>query len=516
MATPPHEVTPVSFTPYFGGFILETLTVGMYGEARNAIREYIQNGFDSIQRARETGVLEKDAGQITITMAEDKRSLVIRDDGTGLPAASAVKTLTRVGASTKNHARNAGFRGIGRLAGIVFCDKLTFVTKVKGERQLTLVVFDAKAMRAAMSPAKGSSVSAEEVMSKHVRAFQQASTKVAEHFFEVRIEGLRDAPAECTSAKEMRKFVSEVAPVPYPSDFPYRRQLSDAALQNDIPIEEIAITVVGEGKSEAIYKRYGRRYEFDGGEIELSECDIQTSPTGRWWAWIGKKKESGAYTDARVRGLRIRLRNIQIDGAELFRDIFRDVAKSQIRFQDYFVGEIFIRPTALVPNARRDGFEEDASWRSVRKELGAVAKTLGTEAYAVSTAGQLSLDSQREGLKKMRDDFRKLKKAKFNDVDKTVALTRAITTKQRKVAKASEAADLPTGAALAAIGTEYADMKLEALRHVGTAAAELDRERVETEARDALMAEIMQILEEQLSPKCLFDVRELLADYLEE
>lgn len=210
------------------------------------------------------------------------------------------------------------------------------------------------------------------------------------------------------------------------------------------------------------------------------------------------------------------MRNIQIDGAELFRDIFRDVAKSQIRFQDYFLGEIYVKPTALVPNARRDGFEEDASWRSVRKELGAVAKTLGSEAYAVSTAGQLSLDAQRDGLKKMRDDFRKLRKGKFGDVDKTVALTRAISTKQRKVAKASEAADLPTGAALAAIGTEYADMKLEALRHVGAAAAELDREKVETEARDALMAEIMQILEEQLSPKCLVEVRDLLGDYLEE
>ena len=43
--------TRVEFEPYFGGFVLETLTIGMYGEARNAIREYIQNGFDSIQRA---------------------------------------------------------------------------------------------------------------------------------------------------------------------------------------------------------------------------------------------------------------------------------------------------------------------------------------------------------------------------------------------------------------------------------------------------------------------------------
>lgn len=129
MTKPPMQGTAVLFKPYFGGFILETLTVGMYGEARNAIREYIQNGFDSILRARESGVLSTSAGRIVVTMVGDKKGLTIRDDGAGLPVKSATDTLTRVGASTKTHARNAGFRGIGRLAGIVFCDKLTFVTK---------------------------------------------------------------------------------------------------------------------------------------------------------------------------------------------------------------------------------------------------------------------------------------------------------------------------------------------------------------------------------------------------
>jgi Histidine kinase-, DNA gyrase B-, and HSP90-like ATPase len=311
MATPPVRQQPVGFTPYFEGFILETLTIGMYGEARNAIREYIQNGFDSIQRARDLKQLAKDAGKITITMAADKKSLVIRDDGAGLPTVSAVKTLTRIGASSKKHTKNAGFRGIGRLAGIVFCDKLTFVTKAKGERTLTMVVFDAKAMRAAMSPERGSAASAEDVMRKHVHPFQSATTKVAEHFFEVRIEGLRDAPVECSSAKQMRDYVSQVAPVPYPPDFPFRSKLATAEKASDIPIDEVAITVVADGKTYAVHKRYGAKYEFDGGEIELTSCDIQTSPTNRWWAWIGKKAESGAYTDDRVRGLRVRVRNIQ-------------------------------------------------------------------------------------------------------------------------------------------------------------------------------------------------------------
>lgn len=516
MAAAPKPQDSVSFTPYFGGFILETLTVGMYGEARNAIREYIQNGFDSIQRARELRLLARNAGTISVTMTPSDKTLVIRDDGAGLPAASAVQTLTRIGASSKKHSKNAGFRGIGRLAGIVFCDKLTFVTKAKGERVETTVVFDAKRMRAAMSPERGGTASAETVMRRHVHPSQSRTAKVADHFFEVRIEGLRDAPEECTSPQAMRDFLSQVAPVPYPESFRYRDELAAAERQHSIPIEEVTVSVIANGKSKPVFKQYGERFEFDGGEIELTGCEIKASSTGRWWAWIGKKAESGAYTDARVRGLRIRVRNIQIDGAELFRDIFRDNAKSQIRFQDYYLGEIFIKPTALVPNARRDGFEEDRSWRSVRKELGAVAKDLGSEAYAVSTAGKLSLPSQKEALAKVKAEFRTLKRASFQNVDKTIALARKMTTGQQRVAKASQDARPSTVAALAAIGAEYADMKIEALRHVGDAAATIDRERVELEARDALMSEIMEVLDEQLSPACLEEVRELLADFLEE
>ena len=78
MTKPPIQGTAVQFTPYFGGFILETLTVGMYGEARNAIREYIQNGFDSILRARESGVLTANSGRIVVAMADNKKGLTIR------------------------------------------------------------------------------------------------------------------------------------------------------------------------------------------------------------------------------------------------------------------------------------------------------------------------------------------------------------------------------------------------------------------------------------------------------
>lgn len=508
------EHTPVPFEPFFGGFVLETLTIGMYGEARNAIREYIQNGFDSVQRAiDELKTLKPGEGLIEIEMAVDRKSLIIRDNGAGLSAKSAATVLTRVGASGKSHRRNAGFRGIGRLAGIVFSNTVTFITKAKGEREQTTVIFDGKAMRAAMAPGKGSTKSAQELLKDTVKAHRTPHKEVQKHFFEVRLEGLTDPPDECRSAKELYDFVSQVAPVPYPDDFPYREKLTIAARETGIDIEEVRITIKdGSGRPKRVTKPYGLEYEFESGDVVLSDCEIHKSPTGRWWAWVGKKDESGAYTDEKVSGLRIRVRNIQIDGTEIVRDIFRDHAKSNARFQDYFLGEIFVEPSALVPNARRDGFEDDPTWKKVRNELATVVKQLGREAHSVSKQGQLSVDALKGNLTTVKKELKALQRANFSDADRVIKLSKNVTTYQARVAKGLLGAPMDTAAELQAIGSALTDIKHEALSHVGGAAANVDRERIQQEARDEFLQEVLNVLEEALSPGCYASAREALME----
>lgn len=510
----PTDQKPVAFEPFFGGFVLETLTIGMYGEARNAIREYIQNGFDSVQRAiEELKTLKAGEGLIEIEMAADRKSLVIRDNGAGLSVKSAATILTRVGASGKNHRHNAGFRGIGRLAGIVFSNKVTFTTKAKGEREQTTVTFDGKAMRAAMAPGKGSTKSAQDLLKDTVNAYRSPSRNTSKQFFEVKLEGFTDPPDECRSPKELYDFVSQVAPVPYPGDFPYRSKLSATARKTGIAIEEVRITIKdGAAKPKSVTKQYGDEYEFESGEVELSDCEIYESPTKRWWAWVGKKAESGSYTDEKVSGLRVRVRNIQIDGTEIVRDIFRDHAKSNARFQDYFLGEIFVEPGALVPNARRDGFEEDAAWKKVRAELATVVKQLGREAHTVSKQGQLSVDALKTNLATARKELKALQRTNFGDADRVIKLSKNVTTYQSRVAKGLLGAPMETAAELQAISSALTDIKHEALSHVGAAAAAVDREKVQQDARDEFLQEVLNLLEESLSPSCFASAREALLD----
>lgn len=509
---PPNE-TPVAVHPFFGGFVLETLTIGMYGESRNAIREYIQNGFDSIQRAIESGVLPSNKGLIRISMADDHKTLVIRDNGAGIPAKHAVDILTRVGASTKDHRKNAGFRGIGRLAGIVFSDAVTFVTKAHGERTQTTVVFDGKRMREGMAPSRGSNRSATDLMVDTVRAYKTGTRRRDEHFLEVRLEGLKNPPKECRSRSAMAEFVGQIAPVPYAADFRYFPRLESAARDANIPIEQVRITVREAGTTPiSVTKPYRAAHRVGQVTAEMNDCEILHSPSRNWWGWVGKKSQSGAYTDARVAGLRVRVRNIQIDATDLVRDIFRKGATSHARFQDYFVGEVFVRPGVLVPNARRDGFEEDRAWRQFTAELSTVTKSLSAEAYYISKQGALAVDALKGNVREAKKKLTALRKSEFANVDRAIAFSKTITTVQRRVAKALLDSTVEAAGQLSVLSSELADMKRETLSHLGASALADDREKLEQDARDEMLDEILTLLEDNLSPTCFTEAREIILD----
>lgn len=510
----PADRSNLPIDPFFGGFILETLTVGMYEESKNAIREYVQNGFDSIQKAiHELEILSPGGGRIEITLSSDHSSLTIRDNGAGIPARVASDLLTRVGASNKDHRRNAGFRGIGRLSGIVFSDTLTFTTKAKGESKQTTVTFNAKAMREGMAPSKGSAKSASRLLRDTVSAYTTSGHRRANHFLEVKLDGLADPPKECINTEDMLNFLGQVAPVPYADDFPYVRRIQNAAEDAGIPIEEVEITVrEGRKPQQHARKPYRATYEFESGRIPLLDCDIIRSRSKKWWGWVGKKAESGTFDDPRVAGLRFRVRNIQIDDTDVFREIFKSNKPSHERFQGYYVGEIFVRPGILVPNARRDGFEDNRTWHTVVKELKIEADKLAKHAYRTSREGSMSLDALNEDLAKKNTAIKRLRRASFSNTDKAIDFSSSITTAQRRVAKALQAATFDGAVELHAIASELDDLKRETLSHIGTAELQRDREAIQGETRTEMLEDILVLLGDKLSPGCFASAREILID----
>jgi len=71
---------------------------------------------------------------------------------------------------------------------------------------------------------------------------------------------------------------------------------------------------------------------------------------------------------ALIGGLRARVGNIMIDDKNLFRDCF-----SEARFSSWTMGEIHVLDNRIIPNGRRDGFEENTHYENLRNYISLTA-----------------------------------------------------------------------------------------------------------------------------------------------
>lgn len=495
------------FQPHFGAFILETLTMGMYGESRNAIREYVQNSFDSLQQAVREGLLTPDEMRVDVTLDTAASQLVIRDNGNGLKASSAVDVLVSIGASRKDFRKNAGFRGIGRLAGIVFCDTLTFSTKARFESEITTVEFDAKELRALLDP-ENNHEDAASTLTRCVTAFSTPTSNLEDHFFEVRLSGFHQAPKECLDAGALKSFLTQVSPLPYSPKFPFANEILDFCKGNSKEIEVIRLFLTcDDSKDEELFKPYESQYSVKRVQAPLSEVDFVKSDTGKWWGWIGRKKVSGAIKDPDTRGIRVRARNIQIDGTDVMRDIFARTYEegkprmSYARFAEWYIGEIFVEPGAAVPNARRDGFEEDEHWISLRRELGdKVGEIYGKLAYKVSASEQISLPKMTARLTELEASAKRLVADKTVDWELISPIVEEAKEINRRLTKALTIAEQDESAQIFELSKRLGTVRYDINRLATQGSRHVDCQAEISEAKSKVIQMIFKALQEGLGP----------------
>ena len=107
-----------------GKNVIENLTTGMYEDSKIIFREYIQNSADQIDKAIVNGLLKQNEGYIDINLDYQSRKISIKDNATGISQNNFVKILSDIANSEKDRNTDKGFRGIGRLGGLAYCQKL--------------------------------------------------------------------------------------------------------------------------------------------------------------------------------------------------------------------------------------------------------------------------------------------------------------------------------------------------------------------------------------------------------
>lgn len=103
-----------------GASILSIITESLYDNPIVVFREYVQNSVDSIFQTDNPKDRE-------IRIWFDSNNLYFFDNGIGIKPTSFYDEMVKIGASTKEKQKNLGYKGIGRLSGVPYCEELVFV-----------------------------------------------------------------------------------------------------------------------------------------------------------------------------------------------------------------------------------------------------------------------------------------------------------------------------------------------------------------------------------------------------
>lgn len=354
-----------------GKDVLELVSSAMYVDPLTIYREYIQNAADSIDDAKMNGVLgQSEIGRVDITLDVPNRIVKIRDNGFGVSSGEFSKRLTALGGSRKRGTSARGFRGVGRLAGLGYCQELVFRSRAAGDRAVQELRWNCRTFKKLLLDHSYEG-SVKDLVREIASISEFDATGWPEHFYEVElIKPTRIKNDLLLNREAISLYLSQMACVPFSPDFKFGEQIR-SFLSQHLTLSEVSIYV--DGAKKPIYRPYRNSYSYGENKRDTftePEFTLIEGVNGGIAAavWLLHHGYHGSIPSADgVAGLRARKGNIQIGDQRIFADIFPEP-----RFATWTVGEVHVADDRVIPNGRRDDFEQNAHYSHLISHLGSL------------------------------------------------------------------------------------------------------------------------------------------------
>jgi molecular chaperone HtpG len=419
-----------------GKDVLESLTTSMYEDHRSIYREYIQNSCDQIDKAVKEGILDNiDSGEIHINIDKDQRVIEIYDNATGIKEKEVYPILGNIALSNKDRDNERGFRGIGRLAGLGYCEELIFETSYIGEEIKSTMSWNAKKFKEIINNRENREEATKVIES--IITSKQEIEEIDKHYFRVVLKGVTND--ELLNIKGIKEYLSMVAPLPMKNSFIYKNMINEELKKDNLSIDEYAIYI----NEEQIYKAYvsdiknnkKKRIDkiYNVKFIKIYDEDNQLI----CWGWYGISNFKGVMHPINIhRGIRLRKGNIQIGLEDALNKLHREN-----RGNNYFIGEIHAFHKELIPNARRDYFAENQMYKIFERELKEIFHNILHKLYYKASAIR-SETRKIESYNQIQEEFeKKEKEGFFNSKDELEQYQKEIEEKRVLAIKAKEKID---------------------------------------------------------------------------
>ena len=410
--------------------ILNMLMFSLYSDERTIYREYVQNALDSINRAVRLHVLNQTKdGVVNIDIDSRQRSIIVRDNGTGIQASEAVQTLLDISYSTKDGVAEAGQFGIGRLVGGGYCHELVFLTSAMGESVATKITFDIDKIWKMVREDEENYLATDVINQCTRRDFVPADEK--DHFFEAQLKQVKkEYSSTLLKSDEVIKYLNMVAPVEYKPQFNniliYNSTEGKKAYRSLHEGLEKVQLFVGNTR---IQKQYGLEIVGNHDKIDSLEYFKVTDPDfgELGWGWFALTKFTVQIPkDDFLAGIRLRIHNIQIGDANL---LSGKPLWAEDRGNSYFYGEVFATHPNIRPDSARNGLAPTSESKAFYAALELYFKEL-KQLYTKANEAKKAIDKINDGLTRLKssglgdykgwDDIDNKGIAKFDQLEKKV------------------------------------------------------------------------------------------------
>ena len=377
--------------PIVGGDLLRLITAGMYDNPLVLYREYVQNAADAIAA--------QGHGSVQIRVDRRRSRIAILDDGTGLSPGEAAHRLTDVGRSMKDRSVDRGFRGIGRLCGLAFAERVEFTTRTCAAEPVTQVTWSGRALR----DPNFADMNATAAIDHCTTIRQVRDGDWPERFFQVTVDRVnRHAASVLLNEDAVRRYIGEVCPVPISDGFPLANEIR-AFLDKHADYFVLGVRINEDSRLvERPFERTLPLTDHYTAAFERLEKRLIPAIDGNTPAavmWLAHTPYAGSIPRRLgVRGLRARIGNIQIGTDAIFEHLFLEP-----RFNGWCIGEVHILDRRLLPNGRRDYFEPSPHLRNIENHLGAIAYEISSRCRQAS--------SHRNKLKNISGAIHRLRRA---------------------------------------------------------------------------------------------------------
>ena len=340
-----------------GGELLDILSRGLYSDAKDALREYVQNGVDA------------KATRIIITI--DGASVVIRDDGHGMDD-KGIRAARRFGRSEKSPQDMVGFRGIGIYSAFGICEELSITSRKAGMPNLVGWTFNFGVMRRLLEADRNEEVrqgiSLPELLNQHTTMFEEPyNGDVRDHFTVVEIDGVTEEyAAQLNDPASANEYLLNTIPVAFPAG-----GYGDKV--NELLFQKAALNPV------RISLRIGADREFDvvppvATGVYSPECGYVDDSEGNhlafaWYALVKNGRQIPSYDGAAVSGFLMKVKGFTLGNRLTLKPFWPAVGGRTL--YHHYTGEVHILPTAqLYPNAARDDLESSPNKQQFLKSAG--------------------------------------------------------------------------------------------------------------------------------------------------